>query len=45
MTSRAFHAGVAGDAGEVRLLAEDGQPGQSLEAALVHPEEWRDHLL
>lgn len=38
-------AGVAGDAGEVRLPAEDGQPGQSLEAALVHPEERRDHLL
>lgn len=46
VTSReCVFAGVAGDAGEVRLSAEDGQPGQSLEASLVHPEEWRDHLL
>lgn len=34
-----------GDAGKVRVPAEDGQPGESLEASLVHPEEWRDSLL
>lgn len=34
-----------GDVGEVWLPAEDGQSGESLEATLVHPEEWRDPLL
>lgn len=29
----------------MRLPAEDGQPGQGLEAPLVHPEERRDPLL
>lgn len=36
---------AAGDAGEVGLPAENGQPGESMEAALVHPEEWRNPLL
>lgn len=35
----------AGDAGEVWVPAEDGQSGESLEASLVHAEEWRDPLL
>lgn len=34
-----------GDAGEIWLPPEDGQSGESLEAPLVHPEEWRDPLL
>ncbi len=34
-----------GDVGEIRILAEDGQSGQSLETSLVHPEERRDPLL
>lgn len=35
----------AGGAGEVWVPAEDGESGQGLEAALVHPEERRDPLL
>lgn len=35
----------AGDAGEVRVPAEDGQPGESVETPLVHPEERGDPLL
>lgn len=34
-----------GGAGEVWVPAEDGESGQGLEAALVHPEERRDPLL
>lgn len=34
-----------GDAGEVWISAQDGQSGESLEAPLVHPEEWRDPVL
>lgn len=34
-----------GDVGEVWVPAEDGQSGESLEATLVHPQEWRDPLL
>lgn len=37
--------GPVGDAGEVWVPAEDGQPGESLETPLVHPEERRDPLL
>lgn len=36
---------TVGDAGEVWVPAKDGQPGESLETPLVHPEEWRDPLL
>lgn len=35
----------AGGFGEVWLPAEDGQPGEGLEAPLVHPQERRDPLL
>lgn len=35
----------AGGAGEVWVPAEDGESGQGLEAALVHPEERGDPLL
>lgn len=34
-----------GDSGEIWLPAEDGKPGEGMEKALVHPEEWRDPVL
>lgn len=36
---------LVGDSGEVRLLAENGKSGESMEKALVHSAEWRDSVL